>query len=114
MIRNLWYMVTYRFVRPRIVVTRASFSGDRVFIDIRYWISRPDKINPKISPYLVTARNQKLELMHFSKFGVMKSKIKKHTNTGILLFYNKSNSVKLGESVTLYWDGLVFKNIDVR
>lgn len=113
-ISQLWYMVIYRFIRPMLKVTRASFSGDEMFIDIRYWLSRPDKINPKILPYLVTAQNHKIDLMHLSKFGLIKSKIRKHTNTGILLFYNKNKTVRIGDSVTLFWDGLKAENIVVK
>jgi hypothetical protein len=108
------YLVRYRFVRPKLVVTKTSFSGDGHFIDVRYWLSRPDKINPKSFPFLVTAQNQKLGLMHFSKFGVIKSKIRKHTNTGILLFYNKDKVVRSGDSVTLYWDGLKITDILIK
>lgn len=114
MINNLWYRVGYRFVRPKIIITGASFSGDGMFIDLRYWLSRPDKLNSKISPYLITANNQKLVLMHFSKFGVIKSRLRKHTNTGILLFYNKDKAVNIGESVTLYWDGLKSEDVVVK
>ena len=111
---NLLYLVTYRFVRPKIVIDHASFSGDKMFIDIRYWVSRPDKIDPKSNPYLITEQNQKLGLMHFSKFGAIKSKIRKHTNTGILLFYNQNKTVITGDRVTLYWDGLKAENIVVQ
>lgn len=81
-------------------------SGDGIFIDIRYWLSRPDKMNLKATPYILTAQNQRLGLMHISKFGVIKSKIRKRTNTGILLFYNKNNVVNIGDKVTLCWDDL--------
>lgn len=79
-------------------------SGDGIFIDIRYWLSRPDKINPTTTPYIITAQNQKLGLMHISKFGVIKSKHRKHTNTGILLFYNKNKVVSNGDKFTLCWE----------
>lgn len=109
--KNLWYKLIFRFVHPKILVNKASFSGDGFFIDIRYWISRPDKINTKVSPYLMTAQNQKIELMYFTRFGVMKTKNRKHASTGILLFYNKNKVVSAGDRVTLYWDGL--KSADI-
>lgn len=96
--------MTYRFIRPKLKVSQASMSGDGILIDIRYWLSRSDKINPKATPYILTSQNQKLGLMRVSRFGVIKSKIRKHTNTGILLFYNKNNVVSIGDKVTLYWD----------
>lgn len=113
-ISNFWYLVTYHFVRTRIKVTKASFSGDGSFIDVRYWVSRPDKINPKTSPYLMTAQNQKLGLMHIAKFGAIKSKVRKHTNTGILLFYNKNKAVSIGDKITLHWEGLIAKDVEVK
>jgi len=114
LINHLRYLIIYRFVRPKLTVPHANFSGDGSFIDIRYWLSRPDKINPKISPYLITAQNQKLFLLHLSKFGVIKSKSRKHTNTGILLFYNKNQAVRTGDCVKLYWDGLNTEDIYVK
>lgn len=105
-ISNLWYLAIYRFTRPTIKVLKASFSGDGSFIDVRYWLSRPDILNPKITPYLITAQNQRLGLMHLSKFGAIKSRNRKHTNTGILLFYNKGLVVGKGERVILYWGEL--------
>jgi len=111
---KLRYIALYRFARPKIIVTRATFSGDGYFIDLRYWLSRPDKINNKTAPYLMTIQNKKLELMHFSKFGVIKSKTRKHTNTGILLFYNNNKAVKSGDIVTLYWDGLKAEDIVLK
>lgn len=105
-LKNRWHKIIYRFVRPKIIITKATMSGDGMFIDIRYWLSRPDKINIKTSPYLLTSDNKKIGLMYIAKFGVMKSKIRKHTNTGILLFYNKKKDVSIGDKVTLYWDGL--------
>lgn len=105
-ISNLWYRATYRFTRPTIKVLKASFSGDGSFVDVRYWLSRPDLLNSKITPYLITAQNQRLELMHLSKFGAIKSRNRKHTNTGILLFYNKDMVVVKGDRVMLYWGEL--------
>jgi hypothetical protein len=111
---KLWYLLTYRFVRPKIQITKANFSGDENFIDIRYWLSRPDKIDPKSKPYLLTASNQKLVLMHFTKFGVIKSKMRKHTNTGIILFYNRHHIVSKGDHVQLYWNGMAVKDIELK
>lgn len=110
-LNNLWYRIIFRFVRPKIIITEASFSGDGMFVDIRYWLSRPDKMNSKAIPYLITSDHQKLGLMYFSRVGVMKSKMRKHTNTGILLFYNKNKVMSIGDSVTLYWDGLQSEDI---
>lgn len=113
-IYSLCYLIIYRFVQPKLIVTQCSFSGDGSFIDIRYWLSRPDKINPKISPYIITAQNERLVLMNFSKFGVVKSKFRKHTNSGILLFYNKNKEVSIEDDITLYWDGLIAENIVMK
>ncbi|HWT74794.1 MAG TPA: hypothetical protein VN258_08785 [Mobilitalea sp.] len=112
-ISDFWHLVTYRLIRQKLIVTRVSFSGDGSFIDVRYWISRPDKINPKKSPYLITEQNQRLGLMRLPKFGAVKTKIRKHTNTGILLFYNNNKAVNIGDKVTLYWDGIKVEDITV-
>lgn len=106
LIYKLWYLLTYRFVRQKLTVLQSSFSGDNSFVDIRYWLSRPDKITPKTRPYLLTAQNQKLGLMSFSKFGMMQTKLRKHTNTGIFIFYNKNKAISRGDNVTLCWDSL--------
>ncbi len=111
---KLWYLITYRFVRPKIQVTKANFSGAKNFIDLRYWLSRPDKIDSKSKPYLLTSANQKLVLMHVTKFGVIKSKMRKHTNTGIMLFYNKNHIVSEGDHVKLYWNGMVVEDIEIK
>jgi hypothetical protein len=112
-ISKLWYLLTYRLIRPKMLVTQAFFSGDESFIDVRYWLSRPDKIDPKSNPYLLTASGQKLVLMHFTKLGVIKSKMQKHTNTGIMLFYNKNHTVNKGDRVKLYWNGMMTENIEI-
>lgn len=112
--KKLWYLSTYRFARPKMIVKQASFSGDESFIDIRYWLSRPDIIDPKSNPYLLTEADQKLVLMHFAKLGAIKSRMGKHTNTGILLFYNKNHAVKKGDSIKLYWNGMVAENIEIK
>lgn len=103
---KLWYYLTYRFTKPKLMVTKAVFSGDESFIDIRYWLSRPDKINTKSTPYLLTSDHQKIGLMHISKFGAVKSRMRKHTNSGILLFYNSNHAINYGTRFTLYWDNL--------
>lgn len=113
-LQKLYYRMTYHFVRPKMIVLQATFSGDESFIDIRYWLSRPDKINPKTSPYLLTGENKKLGLLHISKFGAVKTNIRKHTNSGIVLFYNRDHAVNKGDKITLYWDGFKIENIEVQ
>lgn len=111
---KLFYLITYHFVRPKLIVLQANFSGDESFIDIRYWLSRPDKINHKITPYLLTTNNQRLGLMHLSKFGAVRSQLRKHTNNGIILFYNKDHAVRKGDKIALYWDGFKADDIEVK
>lgn len=113
-ISNCWYLLSYHFIRPKLIVKQASFSGDGSFIDIRFWLSRPDKIALKTHPYLLTAQNQKLVLLNIAKFGRIQTKLRKHTNAGMLLFYNTNHTVSSGDYFTLCWDNLKAENIFVR
>ena len=114
-LNKIWYLLRYRFVRPKLVVNHAYFSGGGGMIDIRYWLSRPDKLKPNETPYLVTAKGVKLGLLHIFKFGAMQSQRRKHTNTGILLFSNAGLAVnKKNNRVKLFWGGLESKEVAVK
>lgn len=112
---KLWYLLTYRFRKSRITVQQALLSGDNSFIDIRYGLSRPDKINPKSKPYIINEKTQDhLNLLHLAKFGAIQTKLRKGTYTGIMLFYNKDTSIKKGDLITLWWDTLNTSTIEVK
>jgi hypothetical protein len=111
---NLFYKLTYKFRNARIVVNQVKLSGDNSFVDIRYWLSRPDKVQGNSQIYLVDeASKQKLELMNLPKFGSLCSKHSKYQSLGILLFYNKNNVINHDSQITLHFGCLIAKNIKV-
>ena len=113
-LNRFWYLITYRFKKPKIRVYQALLSGNGSFIDIRYWISRPDKINPKSMVYLIDQNTgTRLYLMQFIKFGTIRTKHNKYKTTGMLLFRNQFETVKKGFKVTLILDDLKAENIEV-
>ena len=111
---QLLYLITYKFRRAAIQVNQATLSGDNSFIDVRYRLSRPDKDQGNFPVYLVDeASGQKLGIMSLPKFGSIRSKHSKHQTLGILLFYNKDNTIKHGSQITLHFGSLIAKNIKV-
>lgn len=111
---KLFYLITYRFRRARIQVNQAILSGDNSFIDIRYWLSRPDKVHGNFPIYLVDeSSKEKLGLMRVTKFGFIRTKHSKHQSMGILLFYNRNNIINHESQITLHFGSLNVKNIKV-
>lgn len=111
---KVWYLITFRFRRARVKVTQAMLSGDGSFIDIRYWLSRPDQARGTFPVYLVDkTTGERLELMRLSKFGPIRTKHNKYNNKGVLLFYNRQNVVKSRSRITLFFDSLVINDIEV-
>jgi hypothetical protein len=115
-IKKLWYDIIFKFRKPKIEVYSANFSGNNSLIDIRYWISRPDKINPKGPVYLIhNDSGKQLSLIRIAKFGPIHTHHNnRYKNTGIMLFYNRDSLVKPGNIITVYLDNLVAGNIEVK
>lgn len=101
-INRLWFMLTLKFRKTRIVITSARLSGDGSFVDIRYWLSRPDKLMGNINVYLLDeATKEKLYTANIAKYGRIRTRHGKYTANGVILFYNRDNIVKKGSKVTL-------------
>lgn len=106
-IKSLVRLCIYRFTKPRLLIIEALLSGDGSFVDVRYWISRPDKLNPSGAVYLVDEQSGKrLYLMSAATFGAMRTRHNKRKTSGALLFYNKDKLVTSGATVSLYLDTL--------
>ncbi len=103
----------FRWLRkPSIRVLEAQMSGNGSFIDMRYWLARPDKIDPKGKIYIIHEESgEKLYLMHIARFGAIRTRHNKYNNTGNLLFYNRNGLVKQGAKVSLYMDELAATGI---
>ena len=108
------YYLFYRMQRPRIQVNQAALSGDGSFIDIRYWLSRPDKAECKLPIYLIDEiTGERFNLMTLTKCGVIRTKHSKYQPLGILLFYNRNNALKCGARVSLFFGSLNATHIDI-
>lgn len=111
---QLLYLITYRFRRAKIQVNQAILSGDSSFIDIRYWLSRPDKVQGNFPIYIVDeSSGRKLGLMSLAKFGFIRSRHSKHQSLGILLFYNQNNIIHHGSQIAIHFGSLIAKDIKV-
>lgn len=111
---RVWYLITFRFRRASVKVTQAMLSGDGSFIDIRYWLSRPDQARGAFPVYLVDkTTGERLELMRIAKFGAIRTKHNKYINKGMLLFYNRQNIIKPRSRTTLFLGSLIVDDIEV-
>lgn len=114
-LRRIFYLLTYWLRPPRIYVTQITSSGKGNFIDIRYWLTRPDIEQENTRIFLVDKKSgQRLNLMRLTKYGLIKTKHNKYRNTGFLLFYNQNQVVQKGSEVDLYFDRLKAENIKVE
>src|SRR5689334_8234676 len=114
LILKLWYYITYRFRKSKISIVKATLSGDGSFIDIRYWLSRPDKADGRLPVLLTDAKTgDRFQLMRLTKFGVIQTKHNKYQHIGVLLFYNRGNKIKPGSKVHLFYSPFNVKNIEV-
>jgi hypothetical protein len=111
---RLWYCATYKFRKSKISIVKATLSDDGSFIDIRYWLSRPDKADGRLSILLTDAKTgDRFKLMRLTKFGVIQTKHNKYQHMGVLLFYNMGNKIKPGSKVHLFYSPFNVKNIEV-
>ena len=114
-IKKFIYIIVSKFRKPKIEVYQALFSGNGSFIDIRYWLSRPDMVNPKGNIYIVHDESgEKLFLMKIAKFGAIRTVHNKYKNSGILLIYNRNGLVKRGSMITLHLDNLTALGVEVQ
>ena len=114
-IKNRLLIFLYKFRKPMIHVYRAGLSGNGSFVDIRYWLSRPEIVNPNGAAYLVdNETGTKLHLMKIAKFGTIRIRHSKRKTTGILLFRNQDGLIKQGSMVSVCLDTLVVNNIEIQ
>ena len=113
-IKKFLVMLRYCLRRNRIMITQAVLSGNGNFVDIRYWISRPDKINPQTKIYLVEKETgAHLEVMKLAKIGPLKTNHTLLANTGTALFRNRNDLIRSGSKVSLVLGSLRSDNIQV-
>ena len=113
-IRKILYLITCRFRKSEIRIIKAVLSGDGSFVDIRYWLSRPELFTGNIPVSMVCEQTgQRFELMRLPKFGMVRTKHEKRLSTGILLFYNRDRKLCSGSCITLFFGSLCAKNVKV-
>ncbi len=113
-IYKIWYLLTYKLRKARITIRSAQLSGDGSLVDIRYWLSRPDKLQENFNAYLIDeATKQRLYPAYFTKFGTIKTKHGKHKTNGVVLFYNRDNIIKAGSKVILVFDSHLSEQAEV-
>jgi len=100
-IKRIWSLFYCRFRKNKLVITRAALSGNGSLIDVRYWLSRPDKINPQAKIYLIHPETgTRLGIMNLAKIGPVKTNHTERTETGMVLFRNSNNLIKSGSQVS--------------
>jgi hypothetical protein len=115
LIKSLLYFLMFKYQKSKIHIYEASLIGKGSLVDIRYWFSRPDKVNPNGNIYLINDETgDKIYLMRISRFGVMRTLHNKFKTTGILLFYNRNGLVKQGSKVSIYFGKLTATNVEVK
>jgi len=113
-IKRIWSLLCYCFRKNKIVVTRAALSGNGSFIDIRYWLSRPDRINPQTKIYLVHPETgTRLGVMKFPKFGPVNTKHTALEENGVVLFRNSNNLITSGSQVSIILGKLKVDHIKI-
>lgn len=113
-IYKIWYLLTFKFRKARISIISSRLSGDGSLIDIRYWLSRPDKLRKNFNVYLLDeTTKEKLYPANFVKFGTIRTKHGKNTPNGVVLFYNRDNIIKAGSKVILIFDPSLSKQAEI-
>ena len=109
-----WYFLTRKLRKAKVLITSARLSGDRSLIDIRYWLSRPDRLQKNYPLYLLDdATKERLYPANFVKFGTIGTKHGRNTTNGVVLFYNRNNLIKPGSKVVLTVDSLLSEPVEV-
>ena len=113
-IKRLVIRLRYGFRRNRIVVTQAVLSGKGSFVDIRYLLSRPDKISPQTKIYLIHQETgTHLEVMKLARIGPLQTNHALLAKTGTALFRNRNDLVRPGSKVSLVLGNIRADNIEV-
>lgn len=113
-IYKTWYLLTLKLRKAKISIISARLSGDGSLIDVRYWLSRPDKLGKYYNIYLLDeTTKEKLYPTNFVKFGTIRTKHGKTTNNGVVMFYNRDNKIKAGSKVILNIDSLLSNKVEV-
>ncbi len=114
-VKGLLYRLFYRLRKPEIGVYEARLSGDGNLIDVRYWLSRPDQLNPDCNIFLTHEETgETIHILKIPKFGVIKTMHAKRQYAGNLLLYNRNGLVKPGSTVALHFDNMSATGIVVK
>jgi hypothetical protein len=113
-IKRIWSLLYCCFRKNKIVITRSVLSGNGSFIDVRYWLSRPDRINPQTKIYLVHPETgTRLGVMNLAKIGPVKTKHTELAETGVVLFRNSNKLITSGSQVSIILGKLKVDNIEI-
>lgn len=113
-INKLLMMLRNRFRRNRIIVTQAVLCGKGSFVDIRYWLSRPDNISPQAKIYLIHQETgTHLEVMKLARIGPLPTNHAIMAKTGSALFRNRNDLIRPGSKVSLVLGNIRADNIEV-
>ncbi len=113
-IYKIWYSLTLKLRKARISISSARLSGGGSLIDIRYWLSRPDKLQRNGTVYLLDeTTKEKLYPANFVKFGIIRTIHGKKTTNGVALFFNRNKIIKAGSKVILVYDSLISEKTEV-
>ncbi len=111
---KIWYLLTFKLRKARISISSARLSGSGSLIDIRYWLSRPDKLQRNATVYLLDeSTKEKLYPANFVKFGIIRTMHGKRTANGVALFFNRNKIIKAGSKVILVYDTLISEETEV-
>lgn len=101
----------FKFKKQSISVISASISADGSLIDIRYNISKSDKINNNEKVFLIDeGTNSNLPAVSAAKNGLKRTN---HNLKGMLLFNNKGFRVQPGSFVTLVFGNIKIEHIKI-
>ncbi len=115
LLKRIWILLRYCLRRNRIVITQAVLSGKGSFVDIRYWLSRPDKINPQAKIYLLDQETgAHLLVMKLARIGPLQTNHALLAQTGSALFRNRNDLISSGSKVCLVLGDLKSDYIEVN
>lgn len=111
---KILYLFFCRLKKERIYITKAQLCGDGSFINVKYELTRPDKVKGKESIYLIEEQTcKRFYLMRLPRYGLIQTKHNKYQHSGILLFCNSDRTIKSESKVTLVFGKLEAKHIKV-
>jgi hypothetical protein len=84
-------------------------------VDIRYWLSRPDKLNPHTKTYLLDKETgAHLLVMKLARIGPLQTNHALLTDTGSALFRNRTGLISRGSKVCLVLGNLKSDYVEVN